>query len=593
MDMRKLNDFFTQYKEWIKKSDSTIQNKEKKVRIAILTSFTLKGMEKILYVLCRESGVFADIYMAGYNQVNQEILNPDSELYEFQPDIVFLFVDSQTLYGEEWFYFNSMKPADQNKKIESVTDYLAQLTENLKITQKTKIILHNLEVPHYSSLGILDNKQDTGFIEGVKQVNTNLVEIFKEDTARFLFDYDQFCSRIGKDHIQDEKMYYIGDFKLDMKWMGELGHEWMGYVKAILGLTKKCIVLDLDNTLWGGVIGEDGIEGLKLGPDTEGKPFLEFQKYLLALYQRGVILAINSKNNFDDAIEVLQKHPYMILREEHFAAMQINWNDKASNIRHLASQLNIGTDSFVFFDDDPLNREMVRSELPEVHVPELPKDPSLYSTTLRKMNDFNMLFLSGEDRDKGKMYAQQRQRSNLEKSFTDVVAYLKALDMTVTVELANKFTIPRITQLIQKTNQFNLTTKRYQIEEVKKFAEDDSWLIASVAVRDKFGDNGITGCVIVEKKEQEWFIDTFLLSCRIIGREVEKVLLKYIMDKAHANNVSLLKGHYILSEKNQPARELYKSNGFTMVQESDIESFWIKKVTEGISVPQIFEVVIK
>ncbi|MEK6875912.1 MAG: HAD-IIIC family phosphatase, partial [Nanoarchaeota archaeon] len=329
----------------------------------------------------------------------------------------------------------------------------------------------------------------------------------------------------------------------------------MMYIKPMMSLSKKCIVLDLDNTLWGGIIGEDGLEGIKLGPTPEGRPFMEFQQYLLSLFNRGVILAINSKNNYDDAIEVFRKHPHMALKEEHFAAMQINWNDKIENMKAIADELNIGTDSFVFIDDDKANRQMIREAFPEINVVEMPEDQSLYLKTLMGLNDFNTLQITEEDKKRGHMYVQQRRRTEFQKSTANLADFLKSLNIVVTAEKANKFNIPRISQLTQKTNQFNMATKRYMEEEIKKLAEDKNFLIFSVKVEDKFGDNGITGAAIVKKGKDAWNIDTFLLSCRVIGRKVEETLLAYIAREAKKAGANRLTADFIPTKKNSVAKD--------------------------------------
>ncbi|MHC4455244.1 MAG: HAD-IIIC family phosphatase, partial [Planctomycetota bacterium] len=346
------------------------------------------------------------------------------------------------------------------------------------------------------------------------------------------------------------------------------------YIKPMLSLTRKCIVLDLDNTLWGGVIGEDGLEGIRLGPTSEGRPFQEFQRYLLSLFNRGVILAINSKNNLNDVVNVFNEHPYMILKEEHFSAMQINWDDKISNMKSIVEELNIGMESLVFIDDDKLNREMIKDALPEVLVVDLPEDTSLYLKTLMEINDFNTLQITEEDKKKGEMYAAQKGRHEIKKTVTDITEYLKKLETVVTIEKANYFTIPRIAQLTQKTNQFNMTTRRYMEEDIKQFTTGSNFLVVSAKVEDKFGDNGITGVVIVEKNKGKWRIDTFLLSCRVLGRKVEETLLAYIIEQAKKEKIEVLIGEFIQTKKNTPAEGFYKINGFSFIQKDNEKEIW-------------------
>ena len=359
----------------------------------------------------------------------------------------------------------------------------------------------------------------------------------------------------------------------------------------LMSISKKCLVLDLDNTLWGGIVGEDGVEGIKLGPMPEGRPFLEFQKYILSLFNKGVILAINSKNNYNDVLKVFNEHPYMILKEDHFASVQINWNDKISNMKTIAQELNIGLDSFVFFDDDKLNREMIKDSLPEIKVVDLPEDYSLYLKTIEELDDFNTFQLTEEDKKKGKMYADQRRRSDFIKSTQNATEYLKGLQMKVTIEEVNKFNVSRISQLTQKTNQFNMTTRRYLEEDIKNFALNRDFLIFSVTVEDKFGDNGITGAAIIEKCKNYFRIDTFLLSCRIIGRRIEEIMLVYILEKAKAEKVKTLLGEFIPTTKNIPAKEFFKENGFKLIKINGNIEIWEFPVETEYKSPEFIEVI--
>ncbi len=361
----------------------------------------------------------------------------------------------------------------------------------------------------------------------------------------------------------------------------------MRYVYAVVGITKKCIVLDLDNTLWGGVVGEDGFDNIKLGDNPVGRAFVEFQKRLLALNQRGILLAVNSKNNFNDAIEVIQKHPSMILREDDFACVKINWDDKVSNLHKIAEELNIGLDSMVFFDDDRINQEYVRESLPEVLVVDLPRDSSQYAKILTEMKEFDAMRITEEDTKRSSMYLGQKKRKELEKKIGDFNEFLKQMNIEVEVKKADSFSIPRISQLTLKTNQFNLTTRRYQEEDVSKFSSSDDKIVECVQVSDKFGDNGITGTYIVEKKnDEEWIIDTFLLSCRIMGRGVEEIMINQIIENAKSSGIKRVKGEYIPTPKNKPAESFYEKLGFK--KEND---FWVFNTDDKIKKPEHIRVI--
>ena len=276
----------------------------------------------------------------------------------------------------------------------------------------------------------------------------------------------------------------------------------------------------------------------------------------------------------------------MILKEEHFAILKINWNDKVTNLQEIAQELNIGLDSMVFFDDDIINRDFVRSTLPEELTVEMPKDPSLYVTTLLGLNDFNVTKLTEEDKQRGKMYVDQRKRTEFQKTTTDFKEYLKQLGIKVFIKNANEFTIPRISQLTLKTNQFNLTTKRYQEEDIIKFVEDQQKIVECAQIQDKFGDNGITSVYIINKEnKQEWLIDTFLLSCRVIGRGVEEALLGQIIERAKMEGVKNVKAQYVQTKKNKPAENFLADFGFT--KDGDVWIFETQKPVKKLEYLEI------
>ncbi|MBL75339.1 MAG: hypothetical protein CL763_00180, partial [Chloroflexi bacterium] len=318
-----------------------------------------------------------------------------------------------------------------------------------------------------------------------------------------------------------------------------------------------------------------------------GRSFVEFQKRLLALNKRGIILAINSKNNFDDAMEVIQKHPNMILKEEDFACVKINWDDKVVNLQKIAEELNIGLDSMVFFDDDPLNQEYVKNSLPGILVVDLPKDSSQYPQIITEMKEFDVLKITEEDTKRNDMYFEQKKRKEFEDQVGNYGEFLKQMNIEVEIKKADSFSIPRISQLTLKTNQFNLTTKRYHEEEVSKFSSSDDKIIECVQVSDKFGDNGITGTYIVEKKNiEEWIIDTFLLSCRIMGRGVEEIMINQIIENARLSGVKRIKGEFIPTAKNKPAENFYKKLGFKKENE-----FWVFNTENTIKIPEYIKVI--
>jgi FkbH-like protein len=592
-DNDSLISYFNRYKKIQTMMKEGEVSAKKKVNIAILASFTVKGLQEILMVKCAEIGVLANIYIGEYNQYQQELLDESSKLYQFSPDILILFVDAASLLGEAFFLPYRQTDKERRDWVAQKTEEYRNLIETFKSRSSALVLLHDLEVPHYSPLGILENKQEYGHFEAIKNLNNRLKDMCKSDSQLYLFDYDAFSAKIGKRHLVDLKMYYLGDFKLDMQYFPALCDQYLSYIKPLLQLTRKCLVLDLDDTLWGGIIGEDGIEGIKLGPTPEGRSFWEFQKYLLALFERGVILAINSKNNLADVLNVLKNHPYMVLGEEHFASMQINWDDKVTNMQSIAKEINIDLDALVFFDNDVLNREMVKKFLPQVLVVDVPIDTSKYAEVLWQLNDFNTLQLTPEDMKRGRSYAARHQAMRSAAQATNVSEYLKDLNMIVTIQSANSFSLPRLAQLTQKTNQFNMTTRRYAQDVLSRLSKSESHLIFSINVEDKFTDHGIVGVLVVEKEKMHWRIDTFLLSCRVIGRKIEDVILSFVIKLARESKASELIGEFKTTEKNAPAQDFYKSHGFELLSTLDGVQNWVYKAEKEFVTPNYIHVVIK
>ena len=568
---RKLSEYIIESKK-VNSSDF-----ESQIKIALLGSFTLDGLNETIKVKCSELKVGCDTFYGGYNRYNEEILNSESKLYSFSPDVCFLILDTRNILGDLFYYPYNLSVDKRREFIQNKINELNNLIKSFKEKSNSKLVISNFIIPTYSPYGIFETKTDYGLQEMVFDLNHKLNNICRDENSIYVYDINGFVSKHGEENVFDFQQYFFGDVKISLSYIPILANDLLGYIKPTLGLNKKCIVLDLDNTLWGGIVGEDGFNKIKLGPQPPGNTYVEFQKYLLSLHERGIILAVNSKNNLDDAIEVINNHPNMILRENHFGCLKINWNDKVTNLKEIAQELNIGLDSIVFIDDDPVNRDFVRETLPEVLTIELPKDPSLYVSTLTELNDFHVIKITEEDKQRGKMYTQQRMRVESEKNSTSFEEYLKQLNIKIHIKKADEFTIPRISQLTLKTNQFNLTTKRYQEEDIKTFSQDKKKIVGCARIEDKFGDNGITSVFIVKKdNEEEWIIDTFLLSCRVIGRGVEEGILDYIINEARKNNVKRIIGNFIPTKKNKPSESFLPNFGFEKENEHwiyDLEKY--------------------
>ncbi len=559
----------------------------KKLRVAFLASSTINGFEETMRVKCYQKGIDCITYVADYNQYNQEILNQNSELYQFKPDITFLILDTRHILGEHFFSWYSVPHSDRKEIIDTKHEEIQNICRTFQENFDSKLVVTSLQIPNYSPYGISEG-EDYGLKDAIYKINYKLFNEFQEHNSPkiFIYDFNEFVNKFGENNIFNFKQFFSGDIKISIEYIPKFVNELMGYVYTISGVAKKCIVLDLDNTLWGGVIGEDGFDNIKLGDNPIGRSFVEFQKRLLALNKRGIILAINSKNNFDDAIEVIQKHPNMILKEENFACVKINWDDKVVNLQKISEELNIGLDSMVFFDDDPINQEYVKKSLPGVLVVNLPKDSSQYPQIITEMKEFDVLKITEEDTKRNDMYLGQRKRKELESKVENYNEFLKQMNIQVEVKKADSFSIPRISQLTLKTNQFNLTTKRYQEDEVSKISSSDDKIVECVQVSDKFGDNGITGTYIIEKKNDEWIIDTFLLSCRIMGRGVEEIMINQIIENARLSGIKRIKGEFIPTAKNKPAENFYEKLGFKKEN-----NFWVFNTADTIKKPEHIKVI--
>ncbi len=378
-------------------------------------------------------------------------------------------------------------------------------------------------------------------------------------------DFSEFTSRYDAASLMNWKYYLMSQTLLNPKLARDFQQWWKRQTEELASVRKKCLVLDLDNTLWGGVLGEDGVDGIKLGGDYPGKAYTYWQQALLQLSHQGVILAVCSKNNESDVQEAWDKNPNMVLRREHFSAMRINWQDKASNLRELAGELNIGLDSFVFVDDNPAERELVRQMLPEVSVPDFPEKPYLLMPFFKSLVDnyFRIFKVTEEDRHKTEQYRANAMRNAEQARFTDMESYLYSLDLQLDIIPADEHNLPRIAQMTQKTNQFNLTTRRYTESEVQQRIAQ-GWRVYCMSVSDRFGDNGITGTIFLEPIDDVTMsVDTLLLSCRILGKGIEEAFVKTVFNLLRLDGYRHLQADYLPTSKNGQTADFYDRMGMT------------------------------
>jgi FkbH-like protein len=429
----------------------------------------------------------------------------------------------------------------------------------------------------------------------VNQFNSDLLQLSKMHKNIHLIDFHDFTEQFSSDQLVNWKFYLISQTQLSTKLAKDFS-EWFSNIERELDLKrKKCLVLDLDNTLWGGILGEDGVEGIKIGGDYPGNAFYYWQQALLELSKSGVILTICSKNNEQDVEELWKRNPFMVLRQENFSAWRINWNDKASNIQELAKELNIGLDSMVFLDDNPAERLLVSQSLPMVTVPEFPSRPYELMPFFKHLvtTYFRVYTITDEDRQKTAQYKANAQRVAARSQFVDMEAYLSSLDTKIDIIAANEFNISRIAQMTQKTNQFNLTTHRYTESEIKQLLVKE-WKIFCISVSDRFGDNGITGAVFFKPMSDNQFeIETLLLSCRILGKGIEQAFLSYCLNLLRREGVQMIYASYLPTAKNIQVSDFYDRMGFSLTDIRNDSKYYELPLHEAFPIKPYYKIEMK
>jgi FkbH-like protein len=541
----------------------------KPLRVAILRSYTLEQIEPVLRLRLLLDGFEPEFWIGGYNQYHQEILDPGSGLHSFEPDVVLMMVRLEEVLPEFLEGYPSQTPEEWRTRIAQSAGELASLARQAATELSAQVILQNMSLVGSGYFGIFEAQKEEGQGYLVHEFNRHLTAA-PTTPGVFLWDYDALVRSRGFQEVFDPKMWYVSRNPFKQAAYPLIAADLMRYLRSVMGRIKKCVVLDLDNTLWGGIAGEDGFDGIRLGQTYPGNCYQDFQKGLLSLYHRGILLAINSKNNEADAFRIIDDHPEMVLRREHFSAVRINWRDKASNMRGLARELNIGVDSFVFVDDNPAECELVRQECPECEVVMVPDKPYLIPSILSELPGIENVRLTSEDRKKGEMYRAQAERRQYEEDFSgaNLEEFLHSLEMEATIEAATSYSIPRIAQLTQKTNQWNMTTRRYSEAQIQGFVGDPAWGVYSIAAKDRFGDHGIIGVLVLRFDGPDAMIDTFLLSCRVIGRGIENAMVAFVAETARERRAEGLAGEFLPTAKNAPASRFYEESGFEKVTET-------------------------
>ena len=520
-----------------------------------------------------ERGYNIDVYEAEFNQVEQQLLSPNSELFQFDADFIIIFQSTHKL-GE---YHSQQKSELQLSLADDRLSFVASICENPALAGK-KIIYFNYPEIGDTVFGSYANKVDSSFTFQVRKLNYELMRLSQQYQNLFICDIAELQNKFGRDKMFAPNTYANTEMVLRMEVLPYVASRIMDIVCAVKGQFKKCLILDLDNTVWGGVIGDDGMEGIQLGHGLGiGKMFTEFQMWVKKLKQRGIIICIASKNDEDKAKEPFEKHPDMVLKLDDIAVFQANWETKVDNIRTIQSILNIGFDSMVFLDDNPFERNMVRENIPGITVPELPEYPEDYLEYLYSLNLFETASYSNLDKDRTKQYQVEAQRVSLSKSFTNEADFLKSLNMVSVVSGFTKFNIPRVAQLSQRSNQFNLRTVRYTDADIEALANDPNVIDLSFTLEDKFGDNGLIAVVIMKPLDKEnLFVDTWFMSCRVLKRGMENFTLNTMVEKAKAAGYKKIIGEYLPTNKNRMVKNHYIDLGFTKIEGAKSAQYELK-----------------
>lgn len=501
------------------------------------------------------------ITLAPFDQIAQELLDPTSPAHTYEPRFVLIFLDSSHLFSQDELDFRaaiSLAESRLAEVLEPVRDYLAR-------RPTCRVLLNTLAYP--AQIAFHSAERNLRFhLTKIDAYNVELSRWKSEHGVERLIicDWAARTSRVGTSVLYDERFWYLGRIPLSARGMVELADLYTRAISALSGIARKVLLVDLDNTLWGGVIGEDGVEGIALGEDGLGKVHRDFQTRLKALKEQGTLLAIVSKNNESDVEHVFLRHPMMVLKTDDFVARKVSWSPKTEAIADLSKELSLGLDSFVLIDDSPVERELVRQALPQVCVPEFPRDPYTLNSWFEDVarEHFDTLVVTEEDTRRTELYRADIERQSASRSFTSLDDFYRGLDMKMRVWEGHREQTARLAQLTQRTNQFNLTTRRYDTADFERLFSSSDVRVYDIELSDRYGSNGIVGLIIARLSERTAEIDTFLMSCRVIGRKVEHTFFAYVVNDLHKLGIDRIKAEYVPTAKNAPAKGLLDELGF-------------------------------
>lgn len=533
--------------------------------IAILGGSTTSDIKLILELFLLNYGIRPTFYESEYNQFWQDAMFDNKELDEFKPDIIFIHTSNRNITT----YPNTNNSQEEvNQLIDNEFNKYSSMWEILTNKYHCPIIQNNFEYPYYRLLGNQDAVFYYGKVNFITRLNLKFAEYAANNEKFFINDINYQSSLYGLEKWSDQFYWHMYKYALAVPAIPTLAYNVANIIKAIYGKNKKGLVLDLDNTLWGGIVGDDGVDNIMIGEETsEGQVYSEFQKYLKEVKSLGVILNINSKNDEKNALDGLN-HPDGTLRPDDFIVIKANWNPKSQNIQEIADELNVGVDSLVFIDDNPAERAIINQYIPNVCTPDIQR-PEKYVEIIDRAGYFEVTNLSKEDLKKNEMYKENIERNKVMSSFSNYDDYLKSLKMCAKIEHFVPLYMARIAQLTNKSNQFNLTTKRYTQSEIEQVANDNNYITLYGKLEDIFGDNGVVSVVIGHINGKVLEIDLWIMSCRVLKREMEFAMMDKLVKKARERNVEIIKGFYYPTVKNSMVKDFYNLQGFTKVYEDN------------------------
>lgn len=541
-------------------------------RIAILGGSTTAEIKDMLELFLLKDGIKPEFYESGYSRFGEEVIFSEPALRDFAPELIYIHTTNVNI-GRYPSVTDTGEDID--RLVAAEVNRFKQIWDRIADDYSCPVIQNNFELPHYRSLGNLDSYDIHGRTRFIAALNQLFADEARQRQNLYLNDINYLSAWFGLERWHDKRSWYAYKYAMNIEATPLLAHSVASIIRAILGQTKKCLVLDLDNTLWGGVIGDDGVHGIRIGKETpEAEAFTEFQQYVKGLKERGVILAVCSKNDETNAREGFT-HPDSILALDDMSAFRANWEPKHRNIRDIAQSLGIGIDSLVFADDNPAEREIVRSQEPQVAVPELGSNVEKYIDIIDKSGLFETVSLSSDDMQRSTFYADNAVRQDSLSRFDNYDDFLRSLDMRAEIEPIVPLYLDRATQLTNKTNQFNVTAKRYTLDELRRVTEDGRHIALYGRLRDKFGDNGLVSVMVGAIKDQELHLDLWLMSCRVLKRGMEAAMLDRCVRIARSRGLKSIVGHYYPTAKNHIVSGLFEEMGFSLLaNNADRSSIW-------------------